>query len=63
MYITVKVAHIFHVIFFLLAVPFVVFIDVIFRNADIIFVSPTGMSILLFFILSYLTATSFRIKE
>ena len=61
MYITVKVAHIFHVIFFLLAVPFVVFIDVIFRNADIIFVSPTGMSIL--YVLSYLTATSFRIKE
>ena len=46
MYITVKVAHIFHVIFFLLVVPFVVLIDVIFRNADIIFVSPTGMSIL-----------------
>ena len=44
-YITVKVAYIFYVIFFLLAAPFVVIIDVIFRNADIIFVSPTGMSI------------------
>ena len=44
--ITVKVAYIFYVIFLLLATPFVIIIDLIFRNADIIFVSPTGMSIL-----------------